>query len=140
MSSLLAGLRKLSAVSWGKGGLSLGRLSLRRPPLRRVVEAALILVLLVQAGRLVWLFAAPTPQAVEARPLPEVDLGVLSRFDAFFRNPELAQQLAHRPGKVGRLAQVQRQAQEQVPNLDQLVAAIRRFAACVTAFTQLVEV
>ncbi|MDA1322391.1 MAG: general secretion pathway protein, partial [Proteobacteria bacterium] len=86
MSSLLTGLRKLSAVSWGKGGLSLGRLSLRRPSLRRVVEAALILLLLVQAGRLVWLFAAPTPQAVEARPLPEVDLGVMSRFDAFFRN------------------------------------------------------
>jgi general secretion pathway protein C len=86
MSSLLAGLRKLSAVSWGKGGLSLGRLSLRRPPLRRVVEAALILLLLVQAGRLVWLFAAPTPQATQARPLPAVDLGVLSRFDAFFRN------------------------------------------------------
>lgn len=81
MSSLLAGLRKLSAVSWGKGSLSL-----RRPSLRRVVEAALILLLLVQAGRLVWLFAAPTPQAVEARPLSEIDLGVLSRFDAFFRN------------------------------------------------------
>jgi len=81
MSSLLAGLRKLSAVSLGKGGLSL-----RRPSLRRVVEAALILLLLVQAGRLVWLFAAPTPQAVEARSLSEIDLGVLSRFDAFFRN------------------------------------------------------
>lgn len=81
MSSLLAGLRKLSAVSLGKGGLSL-----RRPSLRRVVEAALILLLLVQAGRLVWLFAAPTPQAVESRPLSEIDLGVLSRFDAFFRN------------------------------------------------------
>lgn len=81
MFSLLAGLRKLSAVSLGKGGLSL-----RRPPLRRVVEAALILLLLVQGGRLVWLFAAPTPQATQARPLPEVDLGVLSRFDAFFRN------------------------------------------------------
>ncbi len=81
MSSLLAGLRKLSAVSLGKGGLSL-----RRPSLRRVVEAALILLLLVQAGRLVWLFAAPAPQAVEARPLSEIDLGVLSRFDAFFRN------------------------------------------------------
>lgn len=81
MSSLLAGLRKLSAVSWGKGSLSL-----RRPSLRRVVEAALILLLLVQAGRLVWLFAAPTPQAVESRPLSEIDLGVLSRFDAFFRN------------------------------------------------------
>nr|WP_312293849.1 type II secretion system protein N [Brevundimonas diminuta] len=86
MSSLLAGLRKLSAVSWGKGGLSFRRLSLRRPPLRRVVEAALILLLLVQGGRLVWLFAAPTPQVTQARPLPEVDLGVLSRFDAFFRN------------------------------------------------------
>lgn len=86
MSSLLAGLRKLSAVSWGKGGLSFGHLSLRRPSLRRVVEASLILLLLVQAGRLVWLFAAPTSQATQARPLPEVDLGVLSRFDAFFRN------------------------------------------------------
>ncbi len=85
MSSLLAGLRKLSAVSWGKGGLSLRRLSLRRPPLRRVVEAALILLLLVQAGRLVWLFTAPMPQTTQARSLPEVELGVLSRFDAFFR-------------------------------------------------------
>jgi len=51
-----------------------------------VVEAALILLLLVQGGRLVWLFAAPAPQAVQARPLPEVDLSILSRFDAFFRN------------------------------------------------------
>ncbi len=81
MSSLLAGLRKLSGVSWGRGGLSL-----RRLPLRRVVEAALILLLLVQGGRLVWLFAAPAPQAVQARLLPEVDLSILSRFDAFFRN------------------------------------------------------
>ncbi|EKY30115.1 putative general secretion pathway protein [Brevundimonas diminuta 470-4] len=81
MSSLLAGLRKLSGVSWGRGGLSL-----RRLPLRRVVEAALILLLLVQGGRLVWLFAAPAPQAEQARPLPEVDLSILSRFDAFFRN------------------------------------------------------
>ncbi|MEN5230121.1 type II secretion system protein N [Brevundimonas naejangsanensis] len=84
MSSLLAGLRKLSGVSWGRGGLSL-----RRLPLRLVVEAALILLLLVQGGRLVWLvwlFAAPAPQAVQARPLPEVDLSILSRFDAFFRD------------------------------------------------------
>ncbi len=81
MSSLLAGLRKLSAVSLGKGGLSL-----RRPPLRRVVEAALILLLLVQGGRLIWLFAAPSPETPQARPLSDVDLGVLSRFDAFFRN------------------------------------------------------
>ncbi|WP_303698456.1 type II secretion system protein N [Brevundimonas naejangsanensis] len=71
----------MSGVSWGRGGLSF-----RGLPLRRVVEAALILLLLVQAGRLVWLFAAPAPQAVQARPLPEVDFSILSRFDAFFRN------------------------------------------------------
>lgn len=93
MFSLLAGLRKLSAVSLGKGGLSL-----RRPPLRRVVEAALILLLLVQGGRLIWLFAAPTPQATQARPLPEVDLGVLSRFDAFFRNGGAGEQTAPSDG------------------------------------------
>ena len=34
----------------------------------------------------------------------------------------------------------QRQAQEQVPSLDQLVANIRRYAACVAAFSRLVEV
>jgi hypothetical protein len=32
-----------------------------------------------------------------------------------------------------------RQAQEQAPDLDRLLANIRRFAACVAAFTQLVE-
>lgn len=51
-----------------------------------MVEAALILLLLAQGGRLVWLFAAPMPQATQARHLPELDLSVLSRFDAFFRN------------------------------------------------------
>lgn len=81
MSSLPAGLRKLSVVSLG-----LPLRGLRRPSLRRVVEAALILLLLVQAGRLVWLVAAPAPQATQARALPEIDLGVLARFDAFFRN------------------------------------------------------
>ena len=81
MSSLRAGLRKLSIVSLG-----LPLRGLRRPSLRRVVEAALILLLLVQGGRLIWLFAAPSPEAPQARPLPDVDLGVLSRFDAFFRN------------------------------------------------------
>nr|WP_312448109.1 type II secretion system protein N [Brevundimonas naejangsanensis] len=83
----------MSAVSLGKGGLSL-----RRPPLRRVVEAALILLLLVQGGRLIWLFAAPSPEAPQARPLPEVDLGVLSRFDAFFRNGGAGEQTAPSDG------------------------------------------
>ncbi|MBA4787678.1 MAG: general secretion pathway protein, partial [Brevundimonas sp.] len=60
----------------------------RRLPLRRLVELLLIALLLVQAGRLIWLFAAPRPQAeapaaaAAARP---VDVSILSRFDAFFR-------------------------------------------------------
>lgn len=61
---------------------------LRRLPLRRLVEAVLILLLLVQAGRLVWLFVAPSSKpaaAVAARAAPAVDLSILSRFDAFFR-------------------------------------------------------
>jgi general secretion pathway protein C len=61
---------------------------LRRLPLRRLVEGVLILLLLVQAGRLVWLFAAPSlnpSTAAAARPTPAVDLSILSRFDAFFR-------------------------------------------------------
>jgi general secretion pathway protein C len=60
---------------------------LRRLPLRRLVEGVLILLLLVQAGRLVWLFAAPSPKpaAAAAHSVPAVDLSILSRFDAFFR-------------------------------------------------------
>lgn len=84
MSSLFAGLRKSSAVS--PGGKALSLRGFRRPPLRRLVEAGLAVLLLIQVVRLVWLFAAPMPPATQARPLPEVDLGVLSRFDAFFRN------------------------------------------------------
>ena len=84
MSSLFAGLRKSSAVS--PGGKALSLRGFRRPPLRRLVEAGLAVLLLIQVVRLVWLFAAPTPPATQARPLPAVDLSVLSRFDAFFRN------------------------------------------------------
>lgn len=61
---------------------------LRRLPLRRLVEGVLILLLLVQAGRLIWLFAAPAPKpaaAVAETTAPAVDLTILSRFDAFFR-------------------------------------------------------
>lgn len=59
----------------------------RRVPIRRVVEAVLIALLVVQAARLIWLFAAPTPAvvapaAVVARP---ADLTIFQRFDAFFR-------------------------------------------------------
>lgn len=61
---------------------------MRRLPLRRLVEVVLILLLLVQMGRLVWLFAGPQPKleprgaAATAGP---VDMSILSRFDAFFR-------------------------------------------------------
>ncbi|WP_427791757.1 type II secretion system protein N [Brevundimonas diminuta] len=84
MSSLFAGLRKSSAVSPGRISLSLR--GIRRPPLRRIIEAGLAVLLIIQAGRLVWLFVESTPQTVQARPLPDVDMGVLTRFDAFFRN------------------------------------------------------
>lgn len=58
-----------------------------RAPWRRVAEIVLVVLLLVQAGRLVWLFAAPSPKrpTAEAAPTRPIDIGVLSRFDAFFR-------------------------------------------------------
>lgn len=77
---MIAGFRNLSLSSAIEGG--------RRLPLRRIVEAVLILLLLVQAGRLVWLFVAPAPRpaaASTAAPPPAADLSILSRFDAFFR-------------------------------------------------------
>lgn len=63
------------------------RQSLAAWPWRRIVPAALALLLLVQAGRLAWIFLAPQPslQAAPAAPSRPVDMGVLSRFDAFFR-------------------------------------------------------
>lgn len=60
----------------------------RRLPLRRLVEILLIALLLVQAGRLIWLFAAPRPKAEAPAAAPAatpVDVSILSRFDAFFR-------------------------------------------------------
>ena len=62
--------------------------AIRRLPLRRILEGVLVLLLLVQAGRLVWLFAGPRPQTeavAVATPTGPVDLSILSRFDAFFR-------------------------------------------------------
>jgi len=59
----------------------------RRVPIRRMVEAVLIALLVVQGARLVWLFAAPSPppaapSAAAARP---ADTTIFQRFDAFFR-------------------------------------------------------
>lgn len=63
------------------------REGLQQAPSRRIVEAVLAAILLIQFGRLVWLFVAPTPalEAAEVVPAKPVDMGVLTRFDAFFR-------------------------------------------------------
>jgi general secretion pathway protein C len=63
------------------------REALRQAPWRRIAEVTLGLILLIQVGRLVWLFIAPAPalQIAEAAPAKAVDMGVLTRFDAFFR-------------------------------------------------------
>jgi general secretion pathway protein C len=87
---VIAAFRKLSLSAAVESGrrLSLTRLSLTRLPLRRLAEGLLILLLLVQAGRLIWLFAGPQPRSEHAGvsiPARPVDLSILSRFDAFFR-------------------------------------------------------
>ncbi|WP_292071179.1 type II secretion system protein N [Brevundimonas sp. UBA7534] len=63
------------------------RPSLAAWPWRRIVTAALALLLVVQTARLIWIFLAPQPalQAAPAPPSRPVDRGVLTRFDAFFR-------------------------------------------------------
>lgn len=63
------------------------RPSLAAWPWRRIVTAALGLLLLVQTARLIWIFLAPQPSLQAAPPAPSrpVDRGVLTRFDAFFR-------------------------------------------------------
>lgn len=58
-----------------------------RAPWPRIAAGVFALILLVQVGRLVWLFVPPAPvlptaSATSAKP---VDIGVLTRFDAFFR-------------------------------------------------------
>ncbi len=58
--------------------------------MRRIVEAVLAILLVIQAGRLVWVFAEPKPTIVAAAlpPAQPVDMSILSRFDAFFRTGE----------------------------------------------------
>lgn len=55
--------------------------------LRPFVEGALVAVLLVQGGRLVWLFVEPSPAASVEAPVAgrPVDTSIFQRFDAFFR-------------------------------------------------------
>ena len=55
-----------------------------------MVEAVLATLLLIQAGRLIWVFAEPKRHIAAAAlpPAQPVDMGILSRFDAFFRTGE----------------------------------------------------
>lgn len=55
--------------------------------LRPLVEGLLVAVLLVQAGRLVWLFVEPPPVASAEAPAANrpADTSIFQRFDAFFR-------------------------------------------------------
>ncbi|MBJ7446140.1 MAG: PDZ domain-containing protein [Brevundimonas sp.] len=59
-----------------------------RARLRRGIEVALAIVLLVQIARLVWLFLAPSP-IISANAAPATvaapDYSIFQRFDAFFR-------------------------------------------------------
>lgn len=59
-----------------------------RARLRRGIEVALAIVLLVQIARLVWLFLAPSP-VITANAVPATvtapDYSIFQRFDAFFR-------------------------------------------------------
>ena len=63
------------------------REALRQAPWRRVAVGVLALILLVQVGRLVWLLVPPAPvlPTADTAPAKPVDMGVLTRFDAFFR-------------------------------------------------------
>ncbi|RZJ44727.1 MAG: hypothetical protein EON87_09260, partial [Brevundimonas sp.] len=55
--------------------------------LRPFVEGVLVAVLLVQAGRLVWIFVEPSPAVSADAPAAgrPADTSVFQRFDAFFR-------------------------------------------------------
>ncbi|RZJ30662.1 MAG: general secretion pathway protein [Brevundimonas sp.] len=60
---------------------------MRPARLRPFVEGVLVAVLLVQGGRLVWLFVEPAPTVAGDAPgvTRAVDTSIFQRFDAFFR-------------------------------------------------------
>lgn len=63
------------------------REALRQAPWQRIAVGVLGLILLVQVGRLVWLFVPPAPvlPAASATSAKPIEMGILTRFDAFFR-------------------------------------------------------
>ena len=82
MFSVISGLRNIAERAGTRVAPVAGRLN---APL--VATVVLSLLLAVQAGRLVWLFVEPAPEAPQAaaRPTPEADVSIFQRFDAFFR-------------------------------------------------------
>lgn len=91
--------------NWGTG---IGTALAARPDrLRRGVEVALVLVLAVQMGRLVWIAVEPAP--IPEAPSPAIqrfspaDYSVFQRFDAFFRTggqSSLAEETATGAGQM----------------------------------------
>ena len=83
MFSVISGLRNIAERAGTRVAPVAGRLN---APL--VATVVLSLLLAVQAGRLVWLFVEPAPEAPQAaaRPTPEADVSIFQRFDAFFRS------------------------------------------------------
>ncbi|WP_444596187.1 type II secretion system protein N [Brevundimonas sp.] len=79
---MISGLRNIAVRAGTRVAPVAGRLN---APL--VATVVLSLLLAVQAGRLVWLFVEPAPEAPQAaaRPMPEADVSIFQRFDAFFR-------------------------------------------------------
>lgn len=74
--------------NWSTSARALAQDVATRPVrLRPFVEGVLVAVLLVQAGRLVWLFVEPARVASAAAPatVRPVDTSIFQRFDAFFR-------------------------------------------------------
>lgn len=82
MFSVISGLRDIATQTRTRVAPAFGRLN---APL--VATVVLSLLLVVQAGRLVWLFVEPAPEAQPAAPrvTPEADTTIFQRFDAFFR-------------------------------------------------------
>lgn len=65
----------------------------RAARVRLAVEAVLIVMLLIQAGRLVWIVVDPNAPSMAPLAQPSIkpaDLGVFQRFDAFFRTGGLS--------------------------------------------------
>lgn len=82
MFSVISGLRDIATQTRTRLAPASDRVN---APL--VATVVLLLLLAVQAGRLIWLFVEPAPETQQAAPrvTPEADTTIFQRFDAFFR-------------------------------------------------------